>query len=738
MSASPSCLSCGKPSSDLLGGGLCPTCLTSPLQKKHPSHSPGDLLDDRYLLLEELGRGGMGIVYRAEQKEPVSRFVAVKIIKPGMDSLEVLNRFEAERQILAHLDHPHIARILDGGITPQGRPYFVMDLADGPTLPEHLEKHPLDLTEKISLFLKICQALIHAHQRGIIHRDLKPTNILISGGEPKIIDFGIAKSLDLRVTEETLITLPGRLLGTPAYMAPEQLDSQNPIDIRTDIYSLGALLYQLLTTLPPFDPSRLKNATHTQLEHIITTELPPRPSTLTKKSPLPKDLDWIVMRALEKDPARRYQTVNDLTTDLTHFLNDETIVARPPSRSYQLRKFAKRHRILLATTSAIILTLLAATLLSLHQARQATLARNDMETVKNASEELLGQVVSKLYPEARKTGNFKPLISSAKGIVSYLDKVPLAENDTPENLIRRADGYALAMKMLETAGDFPAARDAGKKCLQLREKISDLAPNDPWKRFHYGQALNGTGWCEIKMNDPAAAAPYFEKAVSIHLINSKEPNPDVQWISNVQRCYRNHAIALEQLDDPKAALQAAQNAYHSSLTFAQRFPDHHATPRIKAEGLTALLSQLIKSDPKAALARAQEAVTAGLQSAKRRGEEPEIHGAVGESRGFLAQIHQKLGNYPKALIESEKATYTWQHKLDLEEKNGNHRLLLANQQLLSATILTHLTRAEEAQQKATTARDHFQQLLKDNPNHPPATEGLKSALEILNRPEAPF
>jgi serine/threonine protein kinase len=680
----------------------------------------------------------MGIVYRAEQKEPVSRHVAIKVIKPGMDTLEVLKRFEAERQILALLDHPHIARILDGGITAHGRPYFVMDLAEGYSLTDHLRDQPRPLNEKITLFLKICQAVIHAHQRGIIHRDLKPSNILMSGDDPKVIDFGIAKSLDLRVTEETLVTLPSRLLGTPAYMAPEQLDAQNPIDIRTDIYGLGALLYELLTHRPPFDPSRLKTASPTQLEEILTEEIPPRPSTLLPPKKLPKDLDWIVMHALEKDPARRYQTVNNLVSDLQSFLNDESINARPPSPAYRLAKFSKRHRLLLVSTGVIILTLLVATFLSLHQARQATLARNNMATVKNASQDLLGQVVTRLYPEARKTGNFAPLISSAKSIVNYLDEVPSIENDTPDNLIRRADGYWLAVKMLETAGDFPTARDAAKKCLKLREKIASRSPNTPWIRFHHGQALNGAGWTEIKMNNPAAAAPYFEKAVAVHLLNSKETNPDVQWVSNLQRAYRNHAIALAQLDDSEAALQAARKAYDSSLNFAALYPDHPATPRIQAEGLTALLDQLVKSDPQAALARAKEALTASMQSAVRRKEAPEIHGAVGEARDFLAQIHLKLGDLHNALIESQKASYTWQHKLDLEEKNGNHRLLLANQQLLTATILTHLNRHEEARQNALTAQFHFQQLLKDNLNHPPAAEGLKSASEIIDHPRSPF
>jgi len=404
---------------------------------------------------------------------------------------------------------------------------------------------------------------------------------------------------------------------------------------------------------------------------------------------------------------------------------------RDTSTTYRLSKFAKRHRVLLATTTLIILSLLAATLISLHQAKQANTARDEMETVKNASEELLSEVVGKLYPEARKSGNFKPLISSAKGIVNYLDQVPRSENEEVKNLDRNAVGYRLAAKMLETSGDFPGALDASEKSLKLRAELFAMDPNDPWKRFRHGQALNGVGWCYLKLNNSAKAASYFEKSAAAHLPNSHKTSPDVQWLSNLQLSHRNHAYALSQLEDLPATIKAATDAYETSKKFAALFPNNPDTPRIRASGLSILLSFLSETDSAAALEKAKEAQSLSIESAKRLGEDFETSGSFGETCADLSDIHHRLGNYPEALEASQKSAHVWQHHLDLEEKNGNVRLLLANRLFQSATILTHLKQPHEARQTALTARDHFQQLLDENPKHPPAAEGLELIEKLL-------
>lgn len=324
-----------------------------------------------YKLLQQIGEGGFGIVYMAEQDRPVRRKVALKIIKPGMDSKEVVARFEAERQALALMDHPNIARVLDAGATDGGMPYFVMELVKGMPITEYCDKHKLSTTERLQLFAKVCRAVQHAHQKGIIHRDLKPSNILVThhDGEPvpKVIDFGVAKALSQELTERTMFTRFGQVIGTPQYMSPEQADmNEIDVDTRTDIYSLGVVLYELLTGRPPFTSEELSGKGFDEMRRIIREECPRRPScqvaTLeaqiattiaerrkckfdTLRRLLAGELDWIVMKALEKDRSRRYETAMGLGEDVERYLSNEPVIAGPPSLSYKLRKAFARHRV---------------------------------------------------------------------------------------------------------------------------------------------------------------------------------------------------------------------------------------------------------------------------------------------------------------------------------------------------------------------------------------------------------
>jgi serine/threonine protein kinase len=300
-----------------------------------PSETPdlvGTTIAGRYKLLEEIGEGGMGSVWVAEQLEPVHRKVALKLIKPGMDSRSVLARFEAERQALAVMDHPSIAKVLDGGLTEAGRPYFVMEYVKGVPITEYCDAVRLSVADRLNLFVQVCSAVQHAHQKGIIHRDLKPSNILVAPYDdkpvPKVIDFGLAKALHQRLTDRTLHTAHETVIGTPLYMSPEQAQLNNlDVDTRTDIYSLGVLLYELLTGTTPLEKARFKEAAWDEIRRLIRDEEPPRPSTrLSSSSTLPSlaacrqteplkltqqlrgDLDWIIMKALEKDRTRRYET----------------------------------------------------------------------------------------------------------------------------------------------------------------------------------------------------------------------------------------------------------------------------------------------------------------------------------------------------------------------------------------------------------------------------------------------
>jgi WD40 repeat protein/serine/threonine protein kinase len=347
------------------------------------SEGPGTVIG-QYKLLQQIGEGGFGVVYMAEQLEPVRRKVALKIIKPGMDTKEVIARFESERQALALMDHPNVARVLDAGATESGRPYFVMELVRGVPITEFCDKNRLPTRDRLALFNDICHAVQHAHQKGIIHRDLKPSNILVTLHDgkpvPKVIDFGVAKATSQQLTQKTLFTAYGQMVGTPAYMSPEQAEMSGlDIDTRSDIYSLGVLLYELLTGTTPLEGTRLRQAGYAEMQRLIREEEPPRPSTrLTSLGGeatvlagnrgtdvrrlaqlLRGDLDWIVMKALEKDRNRRYETPSAFAADVERFLREEAILARPPSALYKLRKFYRRNRAAVLTAECIVLLLLA-------------------------------------------------------------------------------------------------------------------------------------------------------------------------------------------------------------------------------------------------------------------------------------------------------------------------------------------------------------------------------------------
>ena len=397
------------------------------------SEGPGTVIG-HYRLVRQIGEGGFGIVYEAEQLEPVQRQVALKVIKLGMDTKEVIARFEAERQALALMDHPNIAKVFEAGSTesqisnleseiPRGRPYFVMELVPGVPITEYCDQNHLSTEERLGLFLKVCSAVQHAHQKGIIHRDLKPTNILVTLHDhdpvPKVIDFGVAKAIGQRLTRKTLVTRSEQLIGTPLYMSPEQAEwSGLDVDTRSDIYTLGVLLFELLTGTTPFEAQGLDHVALDEVRRIIRETEPPKPSTRlhtlgprltniaqsrrTAPAQLPRlirgDLDWIVMKALEKDRCRRYETVNALAQDIEHHLHHEPVLARPPGRLYRAGKFVRRHRTGVAAAGIILVALLtglSAALFGLGQARrernralaaeaavEATLSRMEIQRAK--------------------------------------------------------------------------------------------------------------------------------------------------------------------------------------------------------------------------------------------------------------------------------------------------------------------------------------------------------------------
>jgi serine/threonine protein kinase/tetratricopeptide (TPR) repeat protein len=387
------------------------------------TEGPGTIIGP-YKLLESIGEGGMGVVYMAEQTRPLRRKVALKIIKPGMDTRQVIARFEAERQALALMDHPNIAKVFDAGATDSGRPYFVMELVRGIPITDYCDQAHLSIPDRLELFVLVCQAVQHAHQKGIIHRDLKPSNILVTLHDgvpvPKVIDFGVAKATVQQLTDKTLFTGIAQLVGTPLYMSPEQAElSGLDIDTRSDIYSLGVLLYELLTGTTPFSRETFRAAAYDEIRRIIREHEPPKPSTrisslgaaLTTVSAnrrtdprrlgkfMRGELDWIVMKALEKERRRRYETANALAADLRHYVNHEPVEAGPPSAAYRLRKFARRNRTMIVAATVVAAALVSGTVVSTWGAIRATQAEGLAETrlaaertARREADRLLGEV----------------------------------------------------------------------------------------------------------------------------------------------------------------------------------------------------------------------------------------------------------------------------------------------------------------------------------------------------------
>jgi serine/threonine protein kinase len=456
----------------------------------------------RYRILERIGGGGMGEVYVAEQTEPIKRRVAIKVIKAGMDTKQVVARFEAERQALAMMDHPNIARVFDAGATDTGRPYFVMELVRGVPITRFCDDNKLSTRQRVELLVPVCQAVQHAHQKGIIHRDIKPHNVLVTLHDgkpvPKVIDFGIAKATSQPLTDKTVYTEFRAMIGTPAYMSPEQAEMSGlDIDTRSDIYSLGVLAYELLTGALPFDSDRLVKAGLGEIQRIIREEEPPRPSlrfsTLgaalaaiashrgAEPARLSKllagELDWIVMRAMEKDRRRRYDTATDLAADFTRHLTGEPVMAAPPTWAYRTQKFVKRNKgaviTAAAVTTALTLGVVGTTTMSFEAKHQAVLAgkaatresaRADGEAKARDAAELesyissLGfaqtEIAIQRWPEAR----------------AGLDACPASKRGWEWNFLRKQAGIIL--QSFGPARDFILSKD-GKKILVRRADPSE-------------------------------------------------------------------------------------------------------------------------------------------------------------------------------------------------------------------------------------------------------------------------
>ncbi|HEY4415252.1 MAG TPA: tetratricopeptide repeat protein [Verrucomicrobiae bacterium] len=560
---------------------------------------PGDRIG-RYKLLQQIGEGGCGIVYMAEQETPVRRRIALKIIKPGMDTKNVITRFEAERQALALMDHPNIAKVFDAGATESGRPYFVMELVRGIKITEYCDQNALTTEERLKLFIQVCRAVQHAHQKGVIHRDIKPSNILVTTSFegvalPVVIDFGIAKATtNQQLTDKTLFTAFEMFIGTPAYMSPEQAALSNfDVDTRTDIYSLGVLLYELLTGSTPFDVDELMKTGLDEIRRVIREEEPVCPSTrlsklngkeLTtvaqhRKSEPPKlirtvrgDLDWIAMKALEKDRTRRYETANGLAVDIQNYLANEAVLARPPSTIYKLQKIVWRNKLLFAGISLIaVLLVLSLALVSASLAKERQ-ARREAQTEAAKSR----QVTHFLENMLRGVG---PSAAQGRDTTMLREILDKTADQVSKELIGQpaveAELRGLIGQVLEEVGEHEQAEKMDRSALALNQKLFGSENLDT------AASLNNLGlvlWREGKL-DEAEQMSLKALAIRRHLLGetNSEVATTINNLANVYRVQRRlpeaealtqQALGIRRKLFGNESLEVADSLRHLSIVLA--------------------------------------------------------------------------------------------------------------------------------------------------------------------------
>jgi serine/threonine protein kinase/tetratricopeptide (TPR) repeat protein len=590
--SSPFCAGCGAALATLANGrGAFPA---TPAASGAPADSPtqtlrsevkdisaGALIGGKYRLLEELGSGGMGVVYLAEQVEPVRRRVALKIIKLGMDTRQVVARFETERQALAVMDHPNIAKVFDAGATETGRPYFVMELARGIPITDYCDKHKLSTRERLELFVAVCQAVQHAHQKGVIHRDLKPSNILVVIQDdrpvPKIIDFGIAKATDHRLTQQTLFTEQGQLIGTPEYMSPEQAEMSGlDVDTRTDVYSLGVILYELLAGALPFDAQMLRSAGFGEIQRIIRETEPPKASTRlstlketkaeiaakrrTDPGSLVKilrgDLDWVTMKAMAKDRTRRYSAASELAADIERHLRHEPVSAGPPSAVYRIGKYVRRHKLGVAAGAVVMLAVLAGTAGTTIGLVRAVRAEKKAVEEAAAADRVSGFLVElfKVSDPSEAKGNS---VTAREILDKGAAKIDKELEGQPQIRSRLTETMGTVYRSL---GLYEQARTMLERALELKKKIygeDSLSVADTLQNL--GIVLDSQG-----RYDEAAAD--FRKALEIRSRKLGPDDPDVARTLN--------SLAINYWNQEKYA--EAEPLFERSLAIKEKTlgPDH--------------------------------------------------------------------------------------------------------------------------------------------------------------------
>ena len=619
-----------------------------------------------YRLLEKIGEGGMGEVWVAEQQKPIRRRVALKLIKTGMDTRQVIARFESERQALAMMDHPAIAKVFDAGETDDGRPYFVMEYVQGIPVTTYCDKNRLTTQERLGLFRRICEGVQHAHQKAIIHRDLKPSNILVAiqdgNAVPKIIDFGVAKATAQSLTERTMYTELGMLVGTPEYMSPEQAEmSGQNVDTRTDVYSLGAILYELLVGALPFDPKELRRAGYDEIRRKIREEDPPKPSTrlstmgdastthaTNRRTDRPAlirqlrgDLDWITMKALEKDRTRRYGSPSDLAADIERYLHHQPIVARPPSTVYKAKKFVRRHRVGVGVTAALAVLLIAFSITTAVQARRIASERDranrEAEAARQVSDFLTG--LFKVSNPSEALGNS---ITAREILDKGADQINRELQGQPIVQARLMDTMG---QVYHSLGLFDQALPLLRSALDTRR--STLGDKNP----DVASSLQALGYLLIAKGDYAAAESPLQESLAIRREILGRDHPDVA----------SSLATLGEVNYDKGDLATAERFYRESLAIRRRaWGDNHLEV---AAGLNDLAITLkAKGDYDEAESMYRESLAIKRQ-------------VLGEVHPSIAQSLNNLGMYLYQMFLNKKNDGTEAEQLLRQALEMNLRML---------------------------------------------------------------
>jgi serine/threonine protein kinase/tetratricopeptide (TPR) repeat protein len=769
---------------------------------------PGSIIGP-YKLMEQIGEGGMGLVFVAEQQHPVRRKVALKVIKPGMDTRQVIARFEAERQALALMDHPNIAKVHDGGETASGRPYFVMELVKGVPITEYCDQNQVPIRERLELFLHVCQAVQHAHQKGIIHRDIKPSNVLVMSqdGTPlvKVIDFGVAKAIGQDLTNKTIYTQFTQLIGTPLYMSPEQAgQSSVDVDTRTDIYALGVLLYELLTGTTPFDRDRLKDASYDEIRRIIREEEPPKPSTRistlgqaattvsTQRKSDPKqlsrlfrgELDWIVMKALEKDRNRRYETASGLAMDVQRYLADEPVQACPPSAWYRLRKFMHRNKGKVTAAAAMVALVLVGTAASTWQAVRATRAEQRtgeaLEQTREALDALTEDVVETMFTRQQQLGEKENAF--LRKVLGFYETFTEKSAQSAEARFLRAKGYFTVAYLRGLLGELGDAVAGYRQAESLLEQLAAEFPEEAEYRQKLARAENNLGNDLLKLGNHADAETAFLRGIALRTKLADEFPDDLGYRLDLANNYhdfgflrerqQNYAEAEENyrhaldLDEKLVAQAGDQPRYHQQLSRGLSVLGHVLRLQEKHVESERLLRQAVKAQEEyngkgpatardrkwladsyiafgialAELKRVSEAETALRQGLEVRKKLVEDFPSVLEYREALANGTNDLAYLQTLQGKHAAAEAPYREALELRKaivkQAGtvpDYRRHLAGSYESLALVLSATGRPKEAESAWRASVEIWQQLAAESPQDPDYQWGLSRALTNLAR-----